>query len=506
MATFVYLGRKRLHDGFLKVDLVTYDYTKRDGAAQPKLMREIMQRPDSAGVLLYLQSEDKIVLTRQLRIGLWDPLAPKLVDPFLLEIPAGSVEPKPSETLGRPETTEECAQREAVEETGFKPALPLQEITTILPSPGGTSERIHIFYAVVSRTDEIGKGGGVGDEDIERVEMPVEELFRLMDAGKIADAKLVVAAQWFRQNRWRRKDQSNPTLQKGAIRYLLKEDVENHSAGSNRNTRVIGIRTGPIAEAHGYDVWLNAENTDMQMARYFDPGLSGTIRFLGAARQRTGLIHSDTIADDLKRRLAGEVVVRPGRVVVTTSGDLRYTHGVKCIMHVACAQHSPGGQTVVQPADAATGLSRALNEAEHRNEYSWRRWFRPTLRSMIVPLIGAGNGGADPARIAAAMVPVAQRHLMDNPATQMREVYFLAYKQRDLDIITGELKSLIDAGILVSEDEAKAMMARAAATKGTGPAKGADTAKEAEPAKGAEPAKAADPAVGDPAVAPAARA
>jgi hypothetical protein len=71
-----------------------------------------------------------------------------------------------------------------------------EHIATIYPSPGGSSERIFIYYAQIAGEITPGAGGGLGDERIEQELISRDELFRLCRMGEINDAKTLVAAQW----------------------------------------------------------------------------------------------------------------------------------------------------------------------------------------------------------------------------------------------------------------------------------------------------------------------
>ena len=61
------------------------------------------------------------------------------------------------------------------------------------------------------------------------------------------------------------------------------------------NKRVCVI-TGDICKRHGIDVWVNSENTNMQMSRFYDKTLSGMIRCEGAEKDENEQIVADTIA------------------------------------------------------------------------------------------------------------------------------------------------------------------------------------------------------------------
>lgn len=64
----------------------------------------------------------------------------------------------------------------------------VEHIASVYVSPGGTSERIHIFLVTV--TNQVADGGGVGDEEISRVEMTSQEILDWLP--KIQDAKTLI--------------------------------------------------------------------------------------------------------------------------------------------------------------------------------------------------------------------------------------------------------------------------------------------------------------------------
>ena len=324
----------------------------------------------------------------------------------------------------------ECARREALEETGYA-VRDCERIATFLPSPGSTSERIQIFYAKVTAADRTARGGGVEDEYIEVVEYPVRALNDDIDKGRLLDAKLLIAGQWLRVKH--PQVAINPILSAG-----LGRSFHFREARAGSLPRVIGYKTGPIDDIMGIDAWINAENTDMQMARFFDKGISASIRYLGAARGTDGAIYEDSIADELRRAVSGQVFVRPGSVLVTGSGTLRKTHQVKKVFHVACVQHQRGGNTFTDINAGADGMSRAFEMAEEINNSLWGSLFdrsaRP-LRSALVPLIGAGNGGKDPLEVAEKLVPAALKYLERSPDATLREIYFIAFQKSHQDAL-----------------------------------------------------------------------
>ena len=104
--------------------------------------------------------------------------------------------------LEQGESEEDCARRETLEETGYV-VRSLDRIACVYSSPGGSSERMHIYYSEVSLADRTGKGGGllVENEDIRLVSLPRVEAMAKLQAGQISDAKTLIALQWLELSR-----------------------------------------------------------------------------------------------------------------------------------------------------------------------------------------------------------------------------------------------------------------------------------------------------------------
>jgi ADP-ribose pyrophosphatase len=96
-------------------------------------------------------------------------------------------------------------RRELVEELGYE-ADQLVPISSFYVSPGGSSERVHLYYAEVSAADRVGDGGGVPAEGemIEIVVVSVDELLSMVRDGTIADAKTIIGALWLERRVTRR--------------------------------------------------------------------------------------------------------------------------------------------------------------------------------------------------------------------------------------------------------------------------------------------------------------
>jgi ADP-ribose pyrophosphatase len=178
-----------------RVTRATLRYRRFDGQMSDPVTRFNFERGDSVGVLLYDPQDDAVVLVRQFRYPAYAGLDPDEREgdgasrAWLLEIVAGVVD--------EDQTIKEVAHRELLEEAGYQAKGELQPIGTIYPSPGGTSERIHLFLSEVDRRQRAGKGGGIAaeGEDIQIVILPLRQAMDMVTRGEICDAKTIIALQ-----------------------------------------------------------------------------------------------------------------------------------------------------------------------------------------------------------------------------------------------------------------------------------------------------------------------
>jgi O-acetyl-ADP-ribose deacetylase (regulator of RNase III) len=170
-------------------------------------------------------------------------------------------------------------------------------------------------------------------------------------------------------------------------------------------------------------VWVNPENTAMQMARPDEYSISGIIRYEGARRDEAGRIVADTIADEL-RRLVGTGPVAPGIAVATGPGALAESNGVRFVVHVAAVQGEPGAgfrqvREVGRCVTNALAMSAKLGDGQ-------------PVHSILFPLLGTGFGGGDLVDTVRILLGAATDHLATAPGGATGHVYFLAYTDAEL--------------------------------------------------------------------------
>ncbi len=160
------LETRRVYEGRvvrLRVDKVALP----DGRSA---QREVAEH-EPVVVIVPLDGDGNVLLVRQYRLP---------VKQFLLELPAGGIDPG--------ESTEEAVQRELREETGQR-ARRLERLAAFYASPGYCDELMHLFLATELEHSPL---AGDSDESIEVVPMPLAEALALVEEGEICDAKTII--------------------------------------------------------------------------------------------------------------------------------------------------------------------------------------------------------------------------------------------------------------------------------------------------------------------------
>jgi nudix-type nucleoside diphosphatase (YffH/AdpP family) len=174
--------------GFFILHRADLAFEKFNGDMSQPVARMAIERGDAVAVLMYDSQRKKIILVKQFRFPMY------LVTPqqsWLLEVVAGMIEAG--------QTPAESAVREMEEEAGFVvPEDSLRFLTTCCPSPGGLTERIHLYCVDVGEGYRRHAGGGLAEEaeDIELVELDYQAAYAMLERGEIQDAKTIICLLW----------------------------------------------------------------------------------------------------------------------------------------------------------------------------------------------------------------------------------------------------------------------------------------------------------------------
>ena len=147
---------------------------------------EFAYRTNASGVvvLVPVTNAGELILVEQYRIP---------VESRVMELPAGLV----GDTGDREEDFKTAAQRELLEETGYR-AASLTELLTCPSTPGLADEMVTIYYA--SGLERVGPGGGDGNEDITVHVVPLCDAAEWLDdrlaEGIMLDPKIYAGLFW----------------------------------------------------------------------------------------------------------------------------------------------------------------------------------------------------------------------------------------------------------------------------------------------------------------------
>jgi ADP-ribose pyrophosphatase len=138
-------------------------------------IREVVEHSKCVAVVA-IDEEDNVLLVRQFRYA---------VGKFLLEIPAGGIDPR--------EDPPDAVRRELQEEIGYLPRM-IDRLGGFYAIPGYGTEYLHCFVA----TDLVCSRLTAEDtEGIELVRVPVAQILQFISSGEICDAKSIAALLMF---------------------------------------------------------------------------------------------------------------------------------------------------------------------------------------------------------------------------------------------------------------------------------------------------------------------
>jgi len=166
---------------FVKTALATY---KQNGIEKSW---EIVQSHDSVAILIYHKEQKSFVLVKQFR----PPVYNRNADGMSVEMCAGLIDKEKS--------LAQIAKEEIEEECGFNvPLESIERITKILSAVGTSGSSQVIYYAQVDESMRVSQGGGIEDEQIEVIYLPVSEARTFMYDESIGKTVgLLFAFMWW---------------------------------------------------------------------------------------------------------------------------------------------------------------------------------------------------------------------------------------------------------------------------------------------------------------------
>ena len=182
-------SRAFLFRGFIQVEKVNIRHRLFNRSDySPLIQRELVHRPEAAGVLLYDDQQQRFALIEQFRIGALNDVE----SAWQLEVIAG--------VLDGDESPETCIRRESLEESGCE-IKELQHLFSFYPSAGACSEFFHLYVAEV----DLPLTGGIfgmpdEGENIQLHLFDYSELTLLLKNGRLRNAPVIMALQWLAQH------------------------------------------------------------------------------------------------------------------------------------------------------------------------------------------------------------------------------------------------------------------------------------------------------------------
>jgi ADP-ribose pyrophosphatase len=184
------LDRRSVPAGRYRVDRYQLRHRMFGGGWSEPLERDVLERGHAAALLPYDPVADAIVLVEQFRIG---ALAADQA-PWMLEVVAGMIEADDADP-------EAVARRESMEECGCLVGA-IEPIAVYQPSPGVSSETLHLFCGRIDSREAPAQAGLVEEGEDLRVHVwPWSKARRALDQGVFTNAATLIALHWLARRR-----------------------------------------------------------------------------------------------------------------------------------------------------------------------------------------------------------------------------------------------------------------------------------------------------------------
>ncbi|GAB3958856.1 GDP-mannose pyrophosphatase NudK [Spirosoma harenae] len=180
---------KLLSDNWYILKRFTFNYLGKNGQWTTQ-QREAYDRGNGATILLHNPQTDTVILTRQFRL-------PTFVNGNRDGSPESGMLIEACAGLLDDEHPDDAIRRETEEETGYR-IQSVKKIMEAYMSPGSVTEKLFFYLAEYSANTERKAGGGIDEEEIEILEIPVSEALTMIERGEIMDGKTIMLLQYLR--------------------------------------------------------------------------------------------------------------------------------------------------------------------------------------------------------------------------------------------------------------------------------------------------------------------
>ncbi|MGB3960996.1 MAG: NUDIX hydrolase [Sulfurimonas sp.] len=146
---------------------------------------------DSVAILLWHSEKEAFIAVKQLRVTV---LNTHKIDGYTYELCAGIVDKEASKI--------QIAKEEILEECGYDvPLESISKITSFYTSVGISGAKQTLYFAKCDSSMQVSQGGGIHDEDIEVVYIPLDEAKTFMfDESYHKTPGMMMAFYWFFDN------------------------------------------------------------------------------------------------------------------------------------------------------------------------------------------------------------------------------------------------------------------------------------------------------------------
>ncbi|AKD56677.1 GDP-mannose pyrophosphatase NudK [Spirosoma radiotolerans] len=175
---------KLLSDNWYILKRFTFNYLGKNGQWTTQ-QREAYDRGNGATILLHNPQTDTVILTRQFRLPTFVNGNPT---GMLIETCAGLLDD---------EGPDDAIRRETEEETGYR-IESVQKVMEAYMSPGSVTEKLFFYLAEYTADTERNAGGGIDEEEIDILELPVSQAYDMVTRGEIMDGKTIMLLQHLR--------------------------------------------------------------------------------------------------------------------------------------------------------------------------------------------------------------------------------------------------------------------------------------------------------------------